>query len=155
MHREGGGVEVGGHGAVGPAGGADGLHELAEDRDGPAGPAELPADEHRLQPADGEENQPQKQELEADDLVVGREDVLLDEPDLVVLVAVGVVQGVFFAVGAVERVGDCGHKRARWERSIDLKQRHNLTETTYCPAAATGCATGRGCVGGVGPLRAR
>jgi hypothetical protein len=51
-------------------------------RHGLRGEAELPAHHHRQQPADEQAHEAHHQELDADDLVVGREDVLADERQL-------------------------------------------------------------------------
>src|SRR5439155_10294374 len=68
-------------------------------------PSELPADQHRQQPADYQEEQPHEQEPNADGLVVGGEEVLLDEAQLMVLVRVGLVM----SMNAGDRMWNCGH----------------------------------------------
>src|SRR5438105_7433863 len=104
MHGEDHGVEVGGHVAALPA------HPLGEDGDGMAGgedgigPGELPADEHGEQSADDEEEEAHEQELDADDFVVGGEDVAFEEWDLVMMsVSVRVI------VNGADWMWDCGH----------------------------------------------
>src|SRR5512135_2078384 len=52
---------------------------LAENRHGLPGPGQLPANGHRQESAQDEEDQPREQKLEADDLVVMRENVLENE----------------------------------------------------------------------------
>jgi hypothetical protein len=87
VHAERHGVELGRRGAI-PA------HQRAGDRHVLARPAQLPADEHRERSADHEKQQPQEQKLDADDLVIAGEDVLLHEAQLDVPVTVGVVVSV-------------------------------------------------------------
>src|SRR5262245_25314129 len=70
-----------------------------------ARPGELPADQHGQQPADHHEEEAHEQELDADDLVVGREDVLLHETQLFVGVGVSII----VTVDAGDGMRDGGH----------------------------------------------
>src|SRR5213594_384123 len=65
--------------------------------------AQLPAHLHREQPAHQQEEQADEQELDPDDLVIGREDVLADERPVVVM-----------RVRAVGRRGNGRHCVASW-----------------------------------------
>ena len=55
-------------------------------------PAELDADQQGQQAAEQEEDQRREQELDADDLVIGREDVFAEEAQLRMLVGLGFVR---------------------------------------------------------------
>ena len=81
MHGERHGEKVRRHVAVGPA------HQLAQHRHGVRRiiwPGQLPAHQHRQQPAKHHERQPHEQKLKPDDLVVAGEDVSLEECELMV-----------------------------------------------------------------------
>ena len=103
MHREEHGVELRRDGLAGvrEEHRADHGHLLP-------GPGELVPDRHGEQAAEGEEDEPGHHELDADDLVVHREDVLPDEPELVVIVVLTGGPGLahsgacFRAVGCVD-----------------------------------------------------
>ena len=80
-----------------------GPEQPAQDRHRLPGPGQLPADGHRQQAAEHEEDQAREQELDADDLVIGREDVLGQE----------VARGRMNMVVAVAVARDRGHDRRR------------------------------------------
>ena len=62
---------------------------LAQDGNLGVRPAELRADQHGQEPADEQEDQRREQELDADDLVIGGEDVLADKAQLRMCVGLG------------------------------------------------------------------
>jgi hypothetical protein len=82
----------------------------AQDRHRLPRPGELPAHRHRQQSADDEEDQAGEEKLDADDLVVGREDVARQEPRrrrmnvIVVAVRVAVAVSVVLAVAVAVRI---------------------------------------------------
>jgi hypothetical protein len=80
MHGEEHGVELGRDRAAG------GGEHPRESRHRPPRPSELVADGHGHQAPEHQEQQAREQELQADDLVVDREDVLPHEPEFVVVV---------------------------------------------------------------------
>ncbi len=80
-----------------------GLRKHSAARHGLAREAELPPHLHRQQSPDQQEEEADEQELDPDDLVVGREDVLPDEASIVVM-----------RVCAVRRRGNARHCEASW-----------------------------------------
>src|SRR4051812_6653029 len=88
-------------------------------------PRQLPAHEHRQQPADDHERQAQEHELNADDLVIRREQVLLDEAEF--RMRVSMLVAMRMRTLAVARkitetaVWDSRHSAFSVSRTTDLK----------------------------------